>query len=398
MTGKRLKKKKQQAAAEKKPLPIPVRVLVRLIAIIVTCLMVLGAVLFIVYRDTVSLDGVVRYILYRNIERDEAGEAQDFTFSADAADAYAMVGDNLVICATNSVQVYSLSGSQLLEESVQYTTPVALSAGDIAVVYDLGGNDLMVIQGEEIVFSYSTETNYAILGARLNDNGYLTVIEEAAGYKEAVTVFDEDYDPVLKENISSAYVMDALVSPDNGTLALITIGQEDTSFASYLELYECATGEKLVGMNLGTDTVLDLYWTGDTIRIQTESGVMLVDGSGTLLNSWSDSSQYLQNFAINGLDFSVELMGKYKAGSMGQLMVIDENGDEFASRAIKEEVLSVSVAGRYIAVLTANQLMIFTRDLDEYASIANGGETTVLMRTDGSAMLIGDGSAHLYVP
>ncbi|MCD8126061.1 MAG: DUF5711 family protein [Clostridiales bacterium] len=393
----RLKKKKQTATGPK-PLPIPVRVLVRLIAIIVTCVMVLGAVLFIVYRDTVTLDGVARYFLYRNIERDEDGEAQDFTFSTDAADAYAMAGDDLVICATNSVQVYSLSSSQLLEESVQYTTPVALAEGDTAVVYDLGGNDLMVIQGEEVVFSYSTETNYTILGARLNENGYLTVIEEAAGYKAAVTVFDDGYDPVLKENLSSAYVMDALVSPDNGTLAVVTIGQEDTSFASYLELYECATGEKLVGLNLGSDTVLDLYWTGDTIRIQTESGILLVDGDGTLLNSWSDSSQHLQSFAINGLDFSVELMGKYKAGSMGQLMVIDENGDEYASRAIKEEVLSVSVAGRYIAVLTANRLMIFTRDLDEYASIANGGETTVLMRTDGSAMLIGDGSAHLYVP
>ncbi len=397
MTAKRLKKKKQ-TATEPKPLPIPVRVLVRLIAIVVTCIMVLGAVLFIVYRDTVSLDGVVRYFLYRNIERDEDGEAQAFTFSSDAADAYAMVGDNLVICASNSIQVYSISGSQVLEESVQFTTPVALSAGNTAVVYDLGGNDLMVIQGEDIVFSYSTESNYAILGARLNDNGYLSVVEEAAGYKAAVTVFDEDYAPVLKENLSSAYVMDALVSPDNDTLALITIGQEDTSFASYLELYECATGEKLVGLNLGTDTVLDLYWTGDTIRIQTESGIMLVDGSGTLLNSWSDSTQYLQNFALGGVNFSVELMGKYRAGSMGQLMVIDENGDAFASRAIKEEVLSVSVAERYIAVLTANRLMIFTRDLDEYASIANGGETTVLMRSDGSAMLIGDGTAHLYVP
>lgn len=397
MTAKRLKKKKQ-TATEPKPLPIPVRVLVRLIAIVVTCIMVLGAVLFIVYRDTVSLDGAVRYFLYRNIERDEDGVAQDFTFSSDAADAYAMVGDNLVICASNSVQVYSISGNQLLEESVQFTTPVALAAGNTAVVYDLGGNDLMVIQGEEIVFSYSTESNYAILGARLNDNGYLAVVEEAAGYKAAVTVFDEDYDPVLKENISSAYVMDALVSPDNDTLTLITIGQEDTSFASYLELYECASGEKLVGLNLGTDTVLDLYWTGDTIRIQTESGILMVDGSGTLLNSWSDSTQYLQNFALCGVNFSVELMGKYRAGSMGQLMVIDENGDAFASRAIKEEVLSVSVAERYIAVLTANRLMIFTRDLDEYASIANGGETTVLMRSDGSAMLIGDGTAHLYVP
>lgn len=394
-TNTRAKKHRKK---EKKPLPVPVRALVRLIAILVTCLMILGAVLFIVYRDTVSLDGVVRSFIYRDLDRDDTGEATSFTFSDDAEDAYEMVGDNLLLCSKNALQLYSVSGKLLLDQSVKMATPAAMSAGETAVAYDLGGNDLYVIRGGEVVFSYSTEQGYALLSARLNEKGYLAVVEEAAGYKASVTVYNADYDPVLRENISSAFVMDAAVSPDNEKLAVVTVGQEDTSFASYLELYECATGEKLVGLNLGSSVVLDIGWTKDLIRVQQENGLTIVNGNGEVAGVWSDSARYLQNFSINGLDYNVEMMGKYKAGSVGQLIIIGDDASEFASMAVKEEVLSVSAAGRYIAVLTSNHLLVLTKDLKEYASIPNSGATRALMRSDGSVMLIGNGEAHLYVP
>jgi hypothetical protein len=131
--------------------------------------------------------------------------------------------------------------------------------------------------------------------------------------------------------------------------------------------------------------------------LQQENGVTLVRSS-QVVGTWSDSTQYLQSYGLEGVDYTVELMGRYKAGSVGQLMVINDDGEEYASRAIKEEVLSLSVTERYIAVLTANRLLILTSDLEEYATIPNSGDAQVLMREDGSAMLIGNGTAHLYVP
>jgi hypothetical protein len=401
MAGENTKGQRQTKAAstpkEKKPLPIPLRVLVRLIAVCLTCVMILVAVLVVVYRDTVSLDGVVRYIVYRDLERDEEGQATAFNFSSTAGDAYAVAGSDLLVCSNNTLQLYSVSGKQLLEESVKISNPVVEWEGNTALAYDLGGHDLYVIRDREIVFTYSSDSRYNILDAHLNQNGYLSVVEEAAGYKASVTVYNANYDHILRENISSKFVTGARVSPDNSELAVLTIGQEDASFVNYLEVYECSSGEKLMGLNLGSSTVLDCYWTGDLLRLQQENGVTLVRSS-QVVGTWSDSTQYLQSYGLEGVDYTVELMGRYKAGSVGQLMVINDDGEEYASRAIKEEVLSLSVTERYIAVLTANRLLILTSDLEEYATIPNSGDAQVLMREDGSAMLIGNGMAHLYVP
>jgi hypothetical protein len=52
-----------------------------------------------------------------------------------------------------------------------------------------------------------------------------------------------------------------------------------------------------------------------------------------------------------------------------------------------------------VAVLTADRLDIYTQNLDLYDSLeGTGGAKRVLLRDDGTALLIGSGSAHLYVP
>ena len=62
-------------------------------------------------------------------------------------------------------------------------------------------------------------------------------------------------------------------------------------------------------------------------------------------------------------------------------------------------MLSLSAAGRYIAVLTGKQLNIYTRDLELYATLdSTQGAREVLLMEDGSAVLISADSASFYVP
>ena len=66
---------------------------------------------------------------------------------------------------------------------------------------------------------------------------------------------------------------------------------------------------------------------------------------------------------------------------------------------MEEQVLSLSAAGRYIAVLTADRLDIYTQDLTLYNTLeGTQSARAVLMRSDGSAMLIDSETARLYVP
>ena len=62
-------------------------------------------------------------------------------------------------------------------------------------------------------------------------------------------------------------------------------------------------------------------------------------------------------------------------------------------------MLSLSAAGRYISLLTADRLDIYNQDLETYSTLdGTQSAQTVLQRSDGSAMLIDNTSAWIYVP
>lgn len=93
------------------------------------------------------------------------------------------------------------------------------------------------------------------------------------------------------------------------------------------------------------------------------------------------------------------LAGKYRSGSQAELTTIDQEGQTIAALSVEEQILSLSAAGRYVAVLTAGRLDIYTQNLDLYDTLEDtGGARRVLMRSDGTALLIAGESANLYIP
>ena len=93
------------------------------------------------------------------------------------------------------------------------------------------------------------------------------------------------------------------------------------------------------------------------------------------------------------------LLGDYKSGSQAVLATVSSAGSEIARLEISSEVLGISAAGRYIAVLYSDRLTIYDKNWNEHATL-EGVSTArqVLMRADGSAVLAGSASASLYLP
>ena len=64
----------KQASASQKP-----NILVRLLALLVTAALALGALTLVVYRDQFNLDAVKRWLALRSVETDASGAAAPFT-------------------------------------------------------------------------------------------------------------------------------------------------------------------------------------------------------------------------------------------------------------------------------------------------------------------------------
>ena len=102
---------------------------------------------------------------------------------------------------------------------------------------------------------------------------------------------------------------------------------------------------------------------------------------------------------MKGDGFAALLLGKYRAGSSATLVTVDRDGEELASLDLEEQVLDMDAAGRYAAVLTASTLTLYTEELRVYQTLENTfGAQNVVLRSDGTAYLIGGETARLYIP
>ena len=371
----------------------------RILALILTGVFLCSGAVLVVYRDHINLDALKRHMTYRSLEKDDQGQTAEFTYTRDATNAFASLNGSLVLCSDTALQLYSNSGVLYIDRQVKMNDPVISVCGTYAVVYDVGGNNLYVIHNKEVVFEYSSKTGCDLLSARVNENGCLAVVEEASGYKASVRIYNSAFKLVLAENVSSEYVVDAVISPSNSQFAVVSIAQRSGKFSSIVSLYDGKEGDQLASTVLEDQFILEVHWQSNNIWLQGNDSATVLDQELNVLGTWSEPNQYLQGYSLNGDNYAVEVASWYKAGGSGEVLLIDERGDTACSKAISGEVLSVSAAGRYIAVLTAEALTIYTsNDLEEYAQINNNGSKRAIIHSDGATMMIGADSTWLYVP
>lgn len=385
-------------APPKKP-----NIFLRLLAFLVTLSLVLGAVALVAYRDKLNFDSLKRWFTYRTLEKNDSGQAATFSHKGGPRDAFAAVGNDLLMAATSGIWLYSGSGTVFVEEQTVLEHPVVCSAGAYSLAYDAGGRQFFVFKDREQVFSHTLDEGRTLLSVRINASGYLSVTTQATGYKGSVLVYGPDFSPLLQLNLSSSFIMDAAVTNDSKSLAVVTIGESASGFESRLLFYRLDRTEQETGpdaaCSLGNSLVLDLRESSSGFWALCENAVYLVGLDGELAGSFDYGGRYLKEFSMEGDGFVVALLGKYRAGTLSDLTVVDLEEHPVAFLSINEQIVSLSAAGRYIAVLTADRLDIYTSDLTLYDTLEGAqGARKVLMRPDGTALLIGEGTARLYIP
>ena len=81
------------------------------------------------------------------------------------------------------------------------------------------------------------------------------------------------------------------------------------------------------------------------------------------------------------------------------VLTVGYDGAELGRLSSGEQILNISAAGKYLAILTSSSLSIYDQTLQEYdVSDNTAGAASVVMRADGSAILLANGHGTLYVP
>ena len=357
---------------------------------------VLVVVLLAAYRDGTGFDVLRRYFTYG-----ETGEESDsgYQYDASSSNRFAVLGERLVVLSNTSLQVLAADGSEVWSTSVKMNTPALAVGGGRAVAYDVGGTELYVVDSEGEQMTLTADPSEPFLAATLNDDGWLAVTAERDNCKGAVDVYSAQGDLMFTFRSSQRFVTDAYVTDDDSYLAAVTLGQEDSVFVSNIVLYDLTETEPVADYDISDGLVLEISQQDNRIVTVSDTVLTLADPKGTVEGSYSYGGEYLREYDTAGDDFTVLLLNRYQSGSLGRLVTVDEKGEEIASLDISDEVVGLSAAGRYIAVLYIDHLEVYNQDLQTYATLEDTGYARdILMRSDGSVLLLASESARLFLP
>ena len=371
----------------------------RRMAALALVFLVLGAVGYAAFRDAGGMDRVRRLLSYNKVAKDSGGKAELFRFDSDRSARYELLGKNLLVVSTTRIALLGEQGEEVWSQAVSFANPAIEIGGQTAAVYDVGGAGLYILGARGLVRDMSGESGNGILSASLNASDYLALTTLKSGGRASVAAYAPSGDIVFEFNSSERYVSDAYVIDDNRHLAAVTLGEADGVFASTLTFYAFDSEKPLGSVTLGGSMVLSLRAVGGVVAALEDDRLTLFHADGSLAGSYRFEYPYLRAQSMSGAGFAVLLLSRYRSGSALRLVSVDAEGEALGSLDVRREILDVSAAGRYIAVLYSDSLTVYTPELTEYATLSGTDfARRVIMRTDGTALLLGSSRAWLYIP
>ncbi len=374
-------------------------IFLRLIALLVTAALILGALFLVVNWDRYNLDAIKRRLALREVETSANGEAAPFTHGGGSNTAFACLSDGIVMTSTTGMRYYTFSGQQYAEQVVTMEHPVLCATQNAAVAYDAGGKTMHLYRGGEEAFTLTLDGGGDLLSARLNNSGWLAVTAQESGYKGTVTVYNDKYERVFRLNRSSAFVVDAMVAPDCKSVAAITVGQQNGQFESRLLVYRLNSEEPVAQVPLGSGTVLDMDYESGRIWLLSENSLMTVSTDDWSLQSHFFGSSYLKGCSFGADGVALLLLGRYRAGSADEVLVLSPEAEVLKTLPVQGQVLSFDAAGGYLCLLAGGELTVYTRELEHYRTLEDvKGARFVALAENGSAMLADRRQAWMYIP
>ncbi|WP_295744752.1 DUF5711 family protein [uncultured Oscillibacter sp.] len=359
---------------------------------------VLGVVMAAAYRDGTGFDVLRRYLNYGGSA--SSGEER-YRYDFSPGNRFAVLGDQLVVLSENSLRLLNRDGGVTWSAQVKMSAPALSQGGGRVAAYDIGGRSLYVLDERGEVFHLETEEDEPIISATLNGKGMLAVAAERRNAKGAVYAYGADMTRIFDLTSGERFVAEARISDDGNTLAAVRLGQEDGVFISSVVLYDLReAGEKtpIADYSIPNGLVLSTGEQRGRLVTVSDTCVTCASYSGRVEGSYDCGSSYLRAYSL-GDEFTALLLNRYQAGNVGRLVTVDAEGAELGSLEIHEEVRSLSAAGRYLAVLYTDRLVVYNENLQVYASLRGiTGVSSAVMRPDGSALLFSTESASQFLP
>lgn len=367
--------------------------------LILLLLVVFAIVAAAAFFDLNSFDSVRRFLNYNKVTQDENGKAHLFSYDTDRSNVFAELDNGLLVASNTRILLLNESGENVYDQAISMEHPAIAVGNHIAVVYNIGGTEVMIFDRSGCKRDMSRDVEGNIISISVNSKNYLTFVTESSGYKAAVNVYDDAGETLFTFRSSEHFVVNAFLGNDNHYLTVLMLDEEDDAFSTTAAVYALDATQSVASYSISGGLGIKTENVGNMLLTVSDNALTSANAKGVVLGTYEYEYPYLRGFSFGGSNFATLVLSRYRSGSMLQLTTVNSYGKKLASIDLDREVLDVSAAGHYIAVLYSNSLVIYTSDLEEYAVLNDTDYArNIEMHDDGAVLLLGSREAWLFIP
>ena len=321
--------------------------------------------------------------------------ADEFEFNVGHDIVFANLNDSVVAAGTLGMQIIGSSGKETLRDPLRMSAPAIHTGSKSAIVFDIGGTAARVVNEGEIIISH--ETNSPIISASINYDGYHCITTQGSGgYKGRTVVYGAKGKELYKIDLASGYILTAIISSDNKTLAILEMVEGGSRIVFYSIDKELPSST----FDLPDTLIIDIIFlrTGDILAVSEES-LLVVDSNGAGNEIYTYKGRRLGGYTYESGFIALHLLD-YGIGYSGRIVTVDESGKVLGEIMTDKEILSVSSKGGDLAVLRSDGVFIYTDILEEFKApgppISTAETLSILAVGQGACLVAGDFSAVVY--
>lgn len=357
--------------------------------------MVLLLVAFASARQGTGVDILRRYVATVGLEQNEDGTWGSYVYDGGRLSRFAALGEgHLLHVSGTAISILDGRGNLIYKKEAYMENPAVYSNGAAAIAYDVGGTTLWWLDKDGEVAKIDCN---GILSATLNREGWLAVTDQYSGYKGAVQVYTPHQEKAFTFCSSERFVTDACVLDGGKRLAAVTVGQRDGVFTSNVLVYRLDSTEPETALAIDDGFVTHVGMVDGNIAFAADTCLTYMNSKGELNGSYDYSALYLRGCEFSE-DFTTLLLTRYRSGTLGAVMTLNEKGEVIGAEEMDEEILDISAAGHYVSVLFNDRVEIYTRKMELYGTQELSRVTHIFQQEDGTVLAVGDTKAVLVMP
>lgn len=325
--------------------------------IIIMVVIILAIVTIAIYQNNNTFrDFLDKYVFFK--EKHENDLPKISIASSNEINTYAYKNSILVL-ENNSLTAYNSNGNKEYTLEIAISNPIFKSSGNYLGIAEKNGKKIYMISNKNIVWQKDLEEN--ITDYTINSNGYVAVATTGSIYKTIIELFDEKGEGQFKRFLSSTYVIDMSISPDNKSLAMAEANFSGILVQSNIKIIsieKAKSGDKDAFTYKQTNNEGDLIFN---IKYQTKDELICVYDNHIELvkdEACSNISDFTQEEVLFA-DLNNKIIKIIKKGSQTYLQVINSSQPENAKEYEIYEPKEIYIADDVIAINLGTEVLFY---------------------------------------